>query len=261
MLRTAQIRPPLRLISVVLIGGLFVVALVRLWVHHSETYLDFAQGPGPHASQITEFGQFAFLRRVQVFYGANSPHGVEKHTTLLPVGIGESALATVVVAGLVLALIAPGMFSRIVRSRPFGSNNRGQTGIDPNGTYTVAGEWKRLAILGLLAVLAGTVTCLICGFFYLGLSLTPLYLAGVAFRIFFADLVPTLLIIVLVHLSIRKLQIPRSALLVIFLVVGLLVCKLTNTQWWSIAIAVTISAAAWLLYVVGPLRIWRVSAE
>jgi hypothetical protein len=164
----------------------------------------------------------------------------------LPLGIAESALATIVVAGLVLALIAPRMFSRMMRRLLFGSNNGGRTPIDPSAAHTLAVEWRKLAILGLLAVLAGTATCLICGLFYPGLVLTPLYLAGVAFRIFFADLIPALLVIVLVHLSIRKLRIPRSALLVIFIAVGLIACKLTNTQWWSIAIAVTISTAAWL---------------
>jgi hypothetical protein len=184
MLRGIPIRPSLRLIGLVFIACVFVGALVKLWGHHSETYMDFVKSAGPQASQISEFGQFAFMRRVQVFYGGTSQHGVETHTTLLPLGIGESTLATVVVAGLVLALIAPGIFSRVVQSLRFGSNSRQLKAIDLSATLTVSWEWRRLAILGLLAVLAGTATCLICGLFYPGLILTPLYLAGVAFRVF-----------------------------------------------------------------------------
>jgi hypothetical protein len=261
MLGDTPFRPSLCLVGRVFIACVFVGALAKLWVYRSETYMDFVKGAGPQASQITQFGQFPFMRRAQVFYGGTSQHSVETHTTLIPLGIGESALATIVIARLVLALIAPGIFGRVICRLRFGSSGRRLAPIGRSATLTDSGEWRRLAIIGLLAVLAGTATCLICGLFYPGLSLTPLYLAGVAFRIVFADLIPTLLIIAAVHFLIRKLRIPRSVLLLIFLAVGLVVCKFTNIQWWSIAIAATISTAAWLLYIVGPLRIWRIRAE
>jgi hypothetical protein len=37
--------------------------------------------------------------------------------------------------------------------------------------------------------------------------------------------------------------------------------RLTNPQWWAIAIAVTMGVAAWLQYVIVPLRIWRPRAQ
>jgi hypothetical protein len=71
------------------------------------------------------------------------------------------------------------------------------------------------------------------------------------------DLVPTLVILVALHCLVRKIGAPRLVLLVIFVAVALLVCEFTNKQWWVIAIAVTISLAASMLYVIGSLRIWR----
>jgi hypothetical protein len=87
--------------------------------------------------------------------------------------------------------------------------------------------------------------------------LAPAYLVGVAVRLFLMDFVPTLVSPVALHRQVRKIRAPRLVLPVIFVAVALLVCELTNKQWWAIAIAVTISLAASFLYVVGPLRIWR----
>jgi hypothetical protein len=261
MLGDNPTRRSLRLAGLIFIACVFVGALVKLWMHRSETYLDFARGAGPQASQITEFGQFSFMRRAQVFYGEPSPQRVETHTAVMPLGLAASALATLVVAGLVLALIGPGVFGALMRRLRHRVDFQAAESERSRAELTVSGEWRRLAIIGLLAVLAGTTTGVLCGFFYPGLILTPPYLAGVAFRIFFADLVPTLLMIVLVHLVIRRLRIPRSVLFVLFFALGLVVCKLTTIQWWSVAIAVTISTVAWLLYIVGPSRIWQIRAE
>jgi hypothetical protein len=257
MFRDTRIRTALRALVLVLIAALFVSATVRLWVHRSETFMDFAKDGGPYATQISTYGQFAFMKRAQIFYGRTGPGRVETHTTFSPLGIIASALATTVVAGLTLALIAPGIFGRMMRSLPVALSREESGTIDPSQTLTLQEEWSRVAILSFLATIAGTATCLICAFFYPGLILTPLYMAGTAVRFFFMDLVPTVLIVVTVHFLVRKLRAPRSAFLVIFVMVALLVCKLTNTQWWAIAIAMTISIAAWLLYVIGPLRIWR----
>lgn len=254
-------RAALRVLLLVFIAALFVSATVRLWAQRSDTFLDFAKGAEPHASQISTYGQFAFMKRLQTFYGGTGPRSVETSTTFSSLGLIGSALATIVVAGLAIALLAPGIFSCMTRSLPIASMRGELDTIDPIRTLTIQDEWSRLSILGFLATIAGTATCLICAFFYPGLVLTPAYMSGIAVRLFFMDLIPTLLIVVAVHLLVRKLRAPRSALLVIFVLVALMICKLTNTQWWAIAIALTISIAAWLLYVTGPLRIWRARVQ
>jgi hypothetical protein len=240
-----------------LIATLFVTALVRLWTQRTETYLDFAKGAGPHASQISTFGQFEFMKRLQTFYAGAGPGRVETRTILSTPRIIATAIATIVVACLTLALVVPGILNRTIRTL-FGRLSRKQSdAIDAGEPPNAQEVWRRLGIIGFLATIAGTVTCLVCAFFYPGMILTPSYLAGVVVRFFFMDLIPTLLIVVTVHLLVRKLKIPRSVFLVIFVAAALIVCKLTNTQWWAIVIALTISIVAWLLYVVGPLRIWR----
>lgn len=257
MLRHTRIRTVLRASVFVFIAALFVIATVRLWAQRSETYIDFAKGAEPMATQISTYGQFAFMKRLQTFYRGTRPGPVEANTTFSPVGIIASALATIVVAGLTLALVAPGILSRTIGRFLVVLSRKASDTIDLSETQIFQEYWRRLAIIGFLATIAGTATCVICAFFYPGLILTPAYLVGAAVRLLFIDLVPTLLILVAVHLLVRKLRAPRSVFLVIFVAAALLVCNLTNTEWWAIAIAVTISVAAWLLYVIGPLRIWR----
>jgi hypothetical protein len=257
MLRNTRIRTVLRASVLILIAALCVGATVRVWVQRSETYIDFAPDADPHASQMSTYGQFAFMKRFQTFYRATGPSHVESHTTFSSVGIIASALSTIVVLGLTLTLVAPSSLRRAknVFLRAFG---RSESGIlDSGATRAAQADWRRLTIIAFVATIAGAATCIVCAFFYPGMLLTPAYLVGVAVRLFFMDFVPTLVILVALHCLIRKIRAPRLVLLVIFVAVALLVCELTNKQWWAIAIAVTISLAASLLYVVGPLRIWR----
>jgi hypothetical protein len=257
MLRNTRIRTVLRASVLILIAALCVSATVRVWVQRSDTYIDFAPDADPHASQISTYGQFAFMKRLQTFYQTTGPSHTESHTTFSSVGMIASALSTIVVLGLTLTLVAPTSLSRAKRVflRAFGRRESGI--LDPSETRAAQEDWRRLAIIAFVATIAGTATCVVCAFFYPGMLLTPAYLIGVAVRLFFMDFVPTLVILVALHCLVGKIRAPRLVLLVMFVAVAILVCELTNKQWWAIAIAVTISLAASLLYVIGPLRIWR----
>jgi hypothetical protein len=220
----------MRAIGVGIIACIFIGALARVWALRSESFMD---GPG-FGTQITEFGQFAYLKKGQTFHRGDQPR-VDTLRIYSPLGLGLSASATMIIAYLVLELIAPGILDRA------------------NGHSL---EWRRLAILGLLAVAAGTVASLVCGFLY-PIPMTQQYLVAIVYRAFFIYLIPAVAALALLHLLLRKVHLPRLALLVVFVAAGLIACKLTNSQWWSIAIVATISLAAWVMYVAGPLRVWR----
>jgi hypothetical protein len=96
-----------------------------------------------HATQISTFGQFEFMKRLQTFYGGTGPCRVETRTILSTPRIIATAIATIVVAGLTLALVVPEILNRTILTLLGPLGRKESDAIDAGEPPTAQEQWRR----------------------------------------------------------------------------------------------------------------------